>query len=94
MYRASQTIFDSDNPRTWKSVCLKCNSARALRISRLSVSYVVVNACILYLWGPHRPGATGGIGGRGLGGGGGVTPPVTEASVGRTAILVGKQKFF
>jgi hypothetical protein len=30
---ASQTIFDSDDPRTWKSVCLKCNSARILRIS-------------------------------------------------------------
>jgi hypothetical protein len=30
---ASQTIFDSDDPRTWKSLCLKCNSARILRIS-------------------------------------------------------------
>ena len=28
---ASQTIFDSDDPRTWKSVCLKCNSAHTLR---------------------------------------------------------------
>ena len=30
---ATQTIFDSDDPRTWKSVCLKCNSARILGIS-------------------------------------------------------------
>ena len=30
---ASQTIFDSDDPRTWKSVCLKCYSARTLGIS-------------------------------------------------------------
>ncbi len=27
---AACTIFNSDDPRTWKSVCLKCNSARIL----------------------------------------------------------------
>jgi hypothetical protein len=39
IFLALENIYDVEDPRTWKSVCIKCNSARSLMNSPLTCCF-------------------------------------------------------
>ena len=41
---ALENTYDVEDPRTWKSVCIKCNSARCL-INKLSIDMLLLDKC-------------------------------------------------